>query len=594
MTKQSSIETIREELKRRKNRIGLVGTRLNVGETGGNSLEGSISTDWKEININFGKDLELVPDMETTEFARKRDIMDAKMTAGEDILEHEAGHRENKVGERLGCPYDLWTHERIKEKISQGLSEVDRKGLEHYVTNAFEDVLNNVNCRRHTDFAGQTLFWNNQGLVKSQNQKFNPFYESFVKLNLLLGGRASDNTLLSRFYSNTSEASGAVSLFTNELKSASEEQSLVRLHSKCGFQRLFNPQDLDARAKSWADLGYKFAIYFGKLLDKSQTPNERMFASREGDENSPEQNPFDKEMKIPGNRQRIAQKRYEQGLGFADHRDVQEQLFDLYKSISKKISIQTTHYTASQSMPIVHFGRRFVREDEEKFRFRGIGVKEDGGIGIRISKHNISYPVTFKKHKTKFPNFKLALMDRSGSMALNSDNEDDVGRTECIPWGDKSKYHFALKGYFGIDNFLEQQGVLPYIESCALGFSGEEAIRGRSSLVAKSLLTSPSGDTSLDVSNLERELENNAFVLSISDGAVSPSQSEKTRFEAKIQDCDYAHIQIGSETNFSSYLRGLGVPVIFVRGDDDLSKAMISFVSDYYKPKPVKGGIKVI
>jgi hypothetical protein len=39
-------------------------------------------------------------------------------------------------------------------------------------------------------FAGQSLFWNNQGLTKAEKGKFNPFYEAFVKINLLLGSEA--------------------------------------------------------------------------------------------------------------------------------------------------------------------------------------------------------------------------------------------------------------------------------------------------------------------------------------------------------------------------------------------------------------------
>ena len=39
-------------------------------------------------------------------------------------------------------------------------------------------------------------------------------------------------------------------------------------------------------------------------------------------------------------------------------------------------------------------------------------------------------------------------MDRSGSMGLSPNNTSDVGDKSFIPWGDKSKYHFGLKGYF--------------------------------------------------------------------------------------------------------------------------------------------------
>lgn len=595
MSSQITIPELKEHLQARKNNIGLIGTRLDVNEVDGNSMSGHIATSWDEIQISFGKQLDLVPDAETKQFASKKYIKDAKLKVGEDILEHEAGHRENKVGERLGCPYDLWTHERIKEGIAKGLQEVGKTGLENYVTNAFEDALDNINCRRHTDFTGQTLFWNNQGLFVSPGQKFVPFYEAFVRINLMLGGDASSHSLLNRFYSNKPEVNEAVSEFLKEVKKASGEQFVFRMHQKPGFQRLFNPQDVKSRAEDWSALAYQWGKILGKLAD--EVPKERMFGSGEGDENSPEQNPFDNEMKMPANRQKIARQRYEQGLSPAPHRDLQEQLYDFYKSISKDIPVETSHYTASQSIPIVHFGRRFVKEDEQRFKFRGVGINEEGELAVKTAKHSISYPVTYKKHRHKFPNFKLALMDRSGSMALNPKNETDgrgnpknIGSTSFVPWGDKSKYHFALKGYIGIDNFLERQGVAPYIENCVLGYSGEGAVRGKIEKVAKSLLTAPSGGTSLDISGLERELEENALLISISDGEMDLNADIKKRLKAKLETCDYAHFQIGGRTEYSSYLEELGRQVTYVNGDEDLSKAMVSFVSGYYRQKPQKVG----
>lgn len=585
---KSELLRIKTELEKKKNKIGLVGTRLNVHETEGNILSAHITTDWKEIEINYGKDLNPIPDEETKRFARVKQITNPLMKIGEDILDHEAGHRENKVGERYGCPYDLETHEEIKDAVTRGLISVGKKGLENYVTNVFEDVLDNVNCRRHTNFAGQTLFWHNQGITNAQEEKFNPFYEAFVKINLMLGGNVPDYRLLNRFFNNSKEVQTAVKSFLAELRPITQEKELVRLHEKRGFEKLFNPNDKKKRTKLWSQLGYSFAVHLGKLLE--DMPQERMFGSGEGDENSPEQNPFDREIKLPFNRQKIASDRYKQGKGLVAHRDVQEQLYDLYKGISKEIKVETSHYSASQSMPLVNFGRRFVKEDEQKFRFRGIGFKENGELGIKTTKHTLEYPVIYRAHVHKFPKFKLALMDRSGSMASDPENGSNVGNTFSIPWGDKSKYHFALKGYFGIDNFLERQGISQYVESCVLGFSGEEIVRGRSEKVAKSLLVKPSGGTSLDVSGLEKELEENALVLSISDGEFSLDEEDKERFENKVKKCDYAHIQIGGETSFSAYLREQEIPVIQVKGDEDLSHAMVSFVSSYYKER--KGAIK--
>src|SRR3989344_4653166 len=242
-------------------------------------------------------------------------------------------------------------------------------------------------------------------------------------------------------------------------------------------------------------------------------------------------------MKMPSNRQEIAFGRYQGGEAPLAHRDLQEQLYDLYKKISKEIPVETTHYSASQAMPLVRYGRRFVKEDERKFKFRGVGFKSDGEMCLKTTKH-----------------------------------------------------HVALKGYFGIDNFFKRQGVAPYIESSVLGFSGKSAVRGKSELVAKSLLTKPSGTTTFDSEGFEKEIEDSALVLSISDGEFSMNGSQKTSFEQKIRTADYAHIQIGGDTAFSTYLKDLGVPVINVKGDEDLSRSMVSFVSSYYKQSPKIAG----
>ncbi len=569
------LRKLRKELEMRKNKIGLVGTRLDLSEVSGNSLSAHITTDWRTINLSFGESLDLVPDDETRAFVEKRNITYPELKVGSDILDHEMGHREKPTGTKLGCPYTVVMHDAIKEAIFKGLKEKGKSGLEDFVTNAFEDVLDNVNCRRDTDFAGQTLFWNNQGLVTSKNGKFDLFYEAFVRINLLLGGSVPDYTLLERFFTHDKKVKTAIKGF---LECVSEELSVdnvVRLHQKNdAFDKLFTT-NLDDREDLWTGLAYSFALNTADLLEEK--PEEEMFGSGG--------NPFDKEMSMPKNKQEVAHKRYTQGKGPAEHRDVQEQLYDLYKRISKEIRVETTTYSESQGMPLVHYGRRFVGEDEQKFRFKGVGFQQDGSLGIRTQRHSIMHPVSYKVHPRKFPKFKIAMVDRSGSMSQSPSNDDSVGSTTFIPWGDNSKYHYALKGYFGVENYLEKQGISGYVQSCVLGFSGEGSVSGDARTVGTSLLTKPSGGTSLDINGLEKELSNNALVLSISDGELSVTDTVRERFENKIKQegVDYAHVQIGGETEFSRLLRGMGVPVFSVRGDDDLARTMINFVSGYYK-----------
>jgi len=570
-------------LKQKKDEIGLVGTVLEVtDDSPGNSISAHIQLDWKKIEIKYQASLNLVPDAETEAFCRKMGIEDAELEVGDNLLNHECGHRENRARTTLGCPYDVETHDRIKSEVARALTEKGKQGHTDYVTNAFEDVLDNINCRNHTDFTGQTLFWNNQGLTRSGNGKYNPFYEAFVRTNLLLGKEVKSHTLLSRFFSDDTRVLPAVKGFLEELCSVTEEKSPVGINDKPGFKKLFT-MDLAQRRKLWQQLAYSFVSKTADLLE--ETPEEQMFGASG---NREDENPFDKKMQDPLVKEKIAMGRYQSGEGPSYYADLQEQLYFLYKATSKAIRIETSSFSASQSIPMVHFGKRFATPDDSKIRFRGIGFDAEGKLGIKTARHHLDFPAPYRTHPRQFPNLKIAIMDRSGSMAQAPDGSENIGDTSFIPWGDKSKYHFALKGYFGVENYFERQGISTLMDCSIVGLSGEEVISGKPKEVAKKLLHKPQGGyTTLNTSQLEEQLSSSALVISISDGAISVP-SDTTSLDAKLKNSDYVHIQIGGETAYSTYVQGLGKPVLFVKGDDDLSRAMVGFVSNYYKNKGQK------
>ncbi|MBU1136351.1 MAG: hypothetical protein KJ559_02485 [Nanoarchaeota archaeon] len=599
-----NFKKLKEKLEKKKNKIGLVGTSLELtDDLTGDTFLAYIQNDWKKIRMDYQKNLDLIPDKETEDFARKSGIKDPEEKIGEDILEHECGHRENRARTTLGCPYDVQTHDRIKSETARALKEKGKESQTDYVTNAFEDILNNINCRNYTDFSGQTLFWNNQGLTKSQDKKYNPFYEAFVRINLFLGKEAKSHTLLSRFFSDDKKVMPAVKSFLEDICRESEEASSIRFNEKPGFKRLFTT-DLNKRMEIWERLAYSFASKTADLLENIL--KEKMFGSGNGNSSGKEQkdsgngqgsdkedsgNPFDKEMQDPQVQEKLAMGRYQSGKGPSYHADLQEQLYALYKSISREIQIETSSFSSSQSMPLVHFGKRFLTENDKKIKFKGIGFNSEGKLEMKTARNHIDFPATYKKHPAKFPNLKIAVMDRSGSMSLNPDNECDsngpinIGDTSFIPWGDRSKYHFALKGYFGIDNYLERQGVAPFMDCSVVGLSGEGIIKGKSKEVAKKLLHKPEGmHTSLNASQLENELSQSALLVSISDGEISMPR-DTSSLDEKLKKSDYIHIQIGRQTNYSNYVQNLGKPVVFVKGDNDLSRIMVKFVSDYYQLK---------
>ncbi|MEK6812627.1 MAG: hypothetical protein AABX86_00765 [Nanoarchaeota archaeon] len=568
------MKNLKKILEQEKNRIGLVGTRLHLQQPEeGRGISEHITHDWKEIVIALRKDIDLAPNSATQEYLAKVKSADPIHTVASDLLVHGCGHRELPAYSGLGCPHSVIHHDRILDGIAEALQKKKKKGLEQYVANAFEDVLDNVNARRHTRHAGQVLFWNNEGL--EAQGKFPPFYEAFVKINLAMMGKPEDATLLRRFFSNESKVQQAVKSFLNYIKEKTNVAHVVRAHER---PRLFNQL---FEKKHWRDLAYQFAWATADLLDQQSTQMRLCFGSDE--------NPFDRMMRLPESQEKIAYGRYQAGEGPSKHTDQLLQLDALYRKISKAIPVKTSEYTKASGMPLVYFGRRALQEDEDisHARVKGIGLDESGKLGLRVARHVLQHPATYKVHPRNFPKLKVALLDTSGSMALSPENDANTGSKHFIPWGDNSKYHFALKGLYGIDNFLEKQGVAPYVDSEAVTFSSETTRTGRRKMRSleerKALLKIPSGGTTINIRTFEDALSDPSFVVSISDGDILNWKGVKKKFKEVMRGKAYCPIHIGNANTFTQDVESWGIPVHYVKGDDDLSRIMIDTVSQYYR-----------
>lgn len=567
--------TLQERLEHTKNRIGLVGTRLNFSRPAdGKGISEHITHDWQEVVIKIKRDLDLCPDEETKRYLEKRKITDPVEKVATDLLYHGCGHRELPTETGLGCPYTVFNHDKILSGVSKALKEIGKVGLESYVSNAFEDVLDITNAKRHTDMAGQILFWNNEGL-ENKNQ-FTDFYEAFVRVNLSLMGEPMDATLLRRFYLNNDKTKKAVAEFKDYLKSKLGTDNLVRIHQKEDlFRRLFDKTQ-------WEEVAYRFTKALGPLLEDQ--PKMRLCFGK----NPGEASPFDQQLKLPQIMEDVAYGRYKSGEGPSEHTDSQLQLDALYRKMSRALPVRTSDYTRASGVPVAHYGRRYLGDGEEVkiTRVKGIGFGENGDLALRVTRHELKHPAEFKVHPRKFPKLKIALIDTSGSMGEDPSGGRNVGNTTFIPWGDNSKYHYALKGLYGIDNFLEKQGVAPYVESEAIVFSGSTATSGRRKLRSdeerRLLLRTPSGGTTLDTNFINSSAEKE-FLISVSDGAISNWSSIKDAYKKAVEKKDYCHIHIGAANDFTRDLESWGIKVNYVKGDDDLSRLMLDATSKYYR-----------
>ena len=102
--------------------------------------------------------------------------------------------------------------------------------------------------------------------------------------------------------------------------------------------------------------------------------------------------------------------------------------------------------------------------------------------------------------------------------------------------------------------------------------------------VRKLALAPEFNNTYLDVNILEKALTGReSFVLSISDGDIANWKQKKENIKNLAESNYFAHIQLGSKTEFSQYLESINVPVFSVNSGEDLSKLMVNITKNTYK-----------
>ncbi|MEK6864065.1 MAG: hypothetical protein AABX27_02140 [Nanoarchaeota archaeon] len=565
---------LEQKLNMQKARIGLTGGRLKVYESA--DAEEPISAciepgDW-HIEIALKEGLNPVADKRAAFYAKKKGIKNPLEKICEDMLYHECGHWELPRGSKLGCPYDEKYHDLITESVSNALSRHGKQDFAGYVANAFEDVLVNINCRQRTDFAGQMLFWTEQGLAKG---KFGKFYEAFVKLNIALWGDRIDNAFLKRWYANAPEVDESV-------KKIMSSWNISQAKGLEGIQD--NVANLYVKER-WEQLAAEFADIIAPLLDEQ--PKQQMFgAGNDGKPNGKKGgSAFDKKLGTGEGKEKVSYARYSSGKGMAQSRDSFEQLDALYRMLARDIPVEIETFTKSYSFPLVPFGREEFDPEQHDLiaRCAKIGLHQDGTVGIDVNKGWIQTSEVYKHNIRKFPKFRLALLDSSGTMKSAPDGSGNIGSTAFIPWGDNSRYHYALLGYYGIERFLQAQHIAPYVDAGAINFSSA-SISASGEDARKVLLTPQWGGTVIGISELRNAVQKGeTFLLSLSDGDISGWGGIRDEFKSIVSSCAYAHIQLGPATPFSNDLKSWGIPVYPVMAGNDMAKLMVKIAGNEYK-----------
>lgn len=569
--------TLTQELSKEKNRLGLVSGSLRVNEYDNIDTNVSAHIDPKNwnIEINLKKGFNPVHTRRQKAYARAKRIEDGKRKLLEDITAHELAHWELPFGSGFGCPYDTYNHDLILEAVKEALPE-DKKSHAGYVANAFEDSIINPRAKEFKrDFSGQVLFWDNQGLeVKEKGQeRYTKFYEAFVKLNMHLFGDNLDKCLLKKHYSNDNAVDKAVEKTIRDLDLEGSIQDTSPLFRK----------------EQWPRMASAFAKNLAHLLDEA--PTERLSAfSDSGDSDKKEQssgNGIEKKMHTKEGKEEVAFGRYKGGEGLSPNLTSYEQLDSLYRRLARAIPVNVEAMTREQSLPVGSLNHRAF--DEERDYIRKIKPKlffTDKGLTFGHERNPITVVSKSKVQRRSFPDFKMVVLDNSGSMRDGING--DVGNTSYIPWGDNSKYHFALLGFYGIENFLQLQGIAQYIGHGLSLFSSttryQESGFKDIQRLRKLALSPEFGGTRIDANTLLNALRGReSFVLSISDGQIENWNSAKSEFERLARENYFAHIQIGDKNDFTDDLEKNNFPVSYVTKGDELSRLMVNTATNTYK-----------
>ncbi len=578
-------QKLKSKLHEQKNKAGLVGGSLTIEEYDDiDSISVGINPETWNIQFQVKTDFNPIQDKRQKAYARVKKLTGNSENPGLEtmlthILSHELAHWELPFSSQKGCPYDTYNHDKILEAVKKALPK-DKKSYSGYVTNAFEDLIINPRCKEfNTDFSGQVLFWDWQGLHCKQEGKehYTPFYEAFVKLNMHLFGDNIDKSLLKRHYSNKKPIEKAI-------KETIVDLNLKPINSTQNTDYLFNK-------KNWPKMASMFTKNLAGLLD--EVPIERLSPGENGSENkNPKQasgNGIEQKSKSRQGKEEIAFGRYSSDDAQSPNITSYENLDSLYRRLARAIPVEVEAITRKQDLQIAPLTfRAFDPEIDDPFKIKPSKFYiTDNGLTFSYPNQPLTITSKSKVQKKSFPDFKLVVLDNSGSMKQAPDNSNNIGKISFIPWGDNSKYHYALLGFYGIENFLQHQGIAQYIDHGLSLFSSatryKEGDFFKLDEVRKHALNPDWGSTNLDAKVLNQALNGReSFVLSISDGEIGNWDSEKKEFEKLAKKNYYAHIQIGGKTNFTSDLESWQLPVFYVSNGNDLSRLMVDTAKNTY------------
>ena len=563
--------------------------RLNV-VADAKCIGGSIHNISKHINIDVPYNWNPSQFTRVHRFARLSRNSDLRISETGDVAIHEVGHDKlpNDV-DGLGCPQDIEYKEIAVDAVVRGMLENNKfsQNGAAYLENTISDVINNINGSKYTRFDGLTAYLGEQGELNEG--KYSLLFEAFTKLNMELWGNNMQKIFLKKYYTNNQKVEDAVQSCIKELNLGTNKEDNIKI--------LFNKDE-------WDNIYYIFSKHLSKLMDApapeilfgsgSDGKGYAVPASFDDSGNiDPEKvnDPMLKKVLDKDNMKKSLVKRNAQGKSIPSFVDNWSALDMLYQGLASEIYIKAETMQKGESMPIASIQSRIFDPDKdnlEKIIFGKILIDDSGAPALAVPRTYLEHAVKYKKSIKSYPELNIALLDISTSM-LQSSNGSGVGHKHIIPWGDSSKYHYAVLAYYGVEKALHRLGVGVKTKYNVITFAEDTESTGSVGYyddIRKQRILNPTfgNSTNIDPDVLLKECrEEGSILMTISDGEIHNWSSIKNQFKNVIKDKFYVHFQIGAETKATQDLLSWGATVIPITNARDLPRKAIDVAKAFYK-----------
>ena len=529
-------------------------------------FSGAIDIRSKMIMIHFN------PKYEQENSGRTKSIV-------EDIARHEINHK-GYYGFK-GCPRNVENHAKlfiepmakILKKKGYGMNDI------HYMANALQDTILHTDLAKEFELDGIVDFFDDVG--KHNNNKYTEFYEAHVKLNMYLWSNKNQKKKLSKYYSHSDKVKEVLQNFLKRTRIASLKQHIyvngkkIEVKDRQAIRQFLNDE------KNWPRIARIYAEEFSKLIKPGYV---LPLPDYGGGDPAKEGNTFDREMYEEEFKRKRMNEAYENDEGIPPWIDSFEALDIVYQNLAKKLNIKVETFTQQTSMPIYYYGKRPFDPDRDKLKHVTFGFDDEGKVEIKKKRWHEDMPLTYKIHEKGFPEIRFCLIDTSGSMLEDPEGGHNIGRKSVIPWGDNSKYHYALLAWYGLLEYLKQNYLLKQTTISLANFSNKTLV-GEGLTEAKKIALRPQfGDTYIELDKIKKLFKNKGMLIfTVSDGEIFNWEKIKDEFIKYAKQHYYFHLQIGKKNKTTEDLEKAGLKVEYIKNARDLATKVIDLTDKLYR-----------